>query len=720
VPTRAEQGFLAGFIVMADWIASNEEYFTGIDDPGRVSLAQGRARANVAWTALGLRGGWGSRPVSTGDLIREMFGKTARAAQQIVMAAAHRMQSPGIMVVEAPMGEGKTEAALVAAYIIAAKFGCDGIFVGMPTQATSDPMYTRTSAWVKKFAPDVPIALLHGKSMFNKEYRAAKQNMDSATYSSICEDDNDFDDDDDEYGMGSGEGHAKRGPLEWFSGRHRGLLCPVCIGTIDQLLMTATRSKHVMLRFSGLAGKVVILDEVHAADIYMTQFLIESLRWLGQAGVPVILLSATLPPATRKELVDAYVWGAKKTVDLPQPTGYPSVTAATIDGECCTQSSLPWRDSLPVRVSTVDDGKLIEEVERRLENGGYALIIRNTVKRAQDTFESLRESLAENVVLLHGRFTVAQRADLTAMLLDRLGPTDERSGKFVLVATQIAEQSFDVDADVLFTDLAPMDLLLQRIGRLHRHDREHRAISAPEVVITGYTLNENAVPTLEPAAKAIYGAHVLWRTAALIERARGRTWSIPSDVPSLVETAYQKIADIPDSWRLEHDRALELRNKEDLLRIGKTKSMLLSQERRAGEKTLAGLHRRSDLKTATEDAVHAAVRDGKESVEVIMVRHRDGNFFTLGGRNLGPTGEVATNDDVKEFVLGGTVRLPADDELAKSAKTELWPLPGWTSDPWLGHSRALIFEEETVQLGNYTFAYDNRLGLISDKQRHHQ
>ena len=328
---RAEQLVLSGLIVMADWIASDHEHFTGLDDLAVISLAGARRRAGTGWRRLALRGGWGEVPVPPlgEDLVRVRFGDPARPSQEHLVSLAHELPAPALIVVEAPMGEGKTKGALAAAEVLAARFGFDGVFVAMPTQATCDPMYEQVLSWVSAFGEGMEeqVALLHGRHRFNQRWRKLWQPSDADpedVYGSI--------DEDAEYGMASFECGERQGPAVWFLGRKRGLLTGFGVGTIDQLLYAATRTRHVMLRFAGLAGKVVIIDEVHAADVYMQQFLAEALRWLGQARVPVILLSATLPPSQRQALVDAYLSGALGRADvheeLPEPAGYPCVTAA--------------------------------------------------------------------------------------------------------------------------------------------------------------------------------------------------------------------------------------------------------------------------------------------------------------------------------------------------------------------------------------------------------
>lgn len=334
VPSRAVQLQLSGLIIMADWIASDARFFGGIDELAAVDVATARHRARQAWAELGLRGGWGRLAAPGAEVFAERFGRPSRTSQDMVIESAREMAAPGLMVVEAPMGEGKTKGALAAAEVLAARFGADGVFVGMPTQATSDPMFSQVRQWTQAIDPELAaqVALLHGKRRFNTEWQSlldAAGDSPDDFYGDV--------DEDDPYGLvaaaGATQQAERHAPAEWFLGRMRGLLCPFVVGTIDQLLFAATRTKHVMLRMAGLAGKVVILDEVHAADVYMAQFLKEGLWWLGQAGVPVVLLSATLPPAQRRALTSAYLTGAaasEEPVTAPDGDrrGYPSVTTA--------------------------------------------------------------------------------------------------------------------------------------------------------------------------------------------------------------------------------------------------------------------------------------------------------------------------------------------------------------------------------------------------------
>ncbi|MCC3769503.1 CRISPR-associated helicase Cas3' [Streptomyces sp. UNOC14_S4] len=749
VPSRALQLQLSGLVVMADWIASDERHFEGMDELRSISLDASRERAEAAWKSLGLEGGWGALAMPGPDAFQSRFGCAPRPSQTMVVEAAHRMSGPGILVVEAPMGEGKTEAAQAAAEILAARFGADGVFVGMPSQATSDPMFTRTRRWLTAISPQLAarVALLHGKRAFNKEWKQLLESGGAdpdAAFRGVDE----FGFLDDPYGVGPVDccTTERQAPAEWFLGAKRGLLAPFVVGTVDQLLYAATRTRHVMLRMAGLMGKVVVLDEVHACDIYMSQFLREALHWLGQAGVPVILLSATLPPAQRHALIETYSAGAASREEfplkVPDPDGYPSVTAAWLgpsgEPQFHLDAATSWRPDLRVQVETVPEelpGPGVERQERNrlqqkadaaladlltdeLAGGGTALVIRNSVARAQSLYAELKGRFGEkDVRLLHARFTVADRAELTEEGLRLLGPQTPRpeGGRLILVATQLAEQSFDVDADLLVTDLAPVDLLLQRIGRVHRHEGTRRPVRLrePRVFVTGFQPRDDREPVFAYASEKIYGRHLLLRTAAVLPSAHGR-WSIPGQVPALVKAVYgQDSALLPESWQVAGEAADHDQREKDRTRAEEARKFLLTPHGEHEKRTLAGLHYGGSSAGSNEQALRAAVRDGDESVEVVLVvQEVEGEAYrTLAGRSLGVNGDVAP--ELLEEVLGATVRLPA--KFTPDA-LPLRPLPGWHGHPWLRHSRALVLDaSHRAQLPSVTVQYDDEFGLREEQ-----
>ncbi|UXY25183.1 CRISPR-associated helicase Cas3' [Streptomyces sp. HUAS TT20] len=759
--SKAEQLALSGLIVMADWIASDSRHFPGLSDAGDVSPAGASRRAEGAWGRLGLRGGWRDLPLPESSLapLTVRLGVLPRASQVELVERAWSVPVPGVLVVEAPMGEGKTKAALAAAEVLAARFGMDGVFVAMPTQATSDPMYGQVLEWVRSFGPELEsqVALVHGKRRFNPRWRQIWEAEASAgaeeqhgagadpwdVYGAI--------DEDDEYGMagrerlaGTEEVAERGGPPLWFLGAKRGLLTAFAVGTVDHLLYAATRTRHVMLRFAGLAGKVVIVDEVHAADIYMRQFLLEALRWLGQAGVPVVLLSATLPPAQRQAFVDAYLVGAVGSADVvhpvPEPGGYPCVTSAfAVDGKPEVHSSLravpSWRASEPVHIRWLPDtdreGAVVAAAaEEAAADGGVVLVVVNQVDRAQAIHEALRAGGFDGELhLLHGRLCATHRAERTERCLRLMGACagEERPGRMVVVATQLAEQSFDVDADVLITDLAPVDLLLQRIGRLHRHAGTPRPVghAVPRVLVTGVAGGRDGRPRFLPASKAIYGEWLLLRSAALVMEVAGPlcqgqapssggepggVWSIPADVPSLVARAYGESEVCPAGWG--ERAAREEWQAKEAQREKNAEGYLLTRPREWAVATLEGLHYAGSRAHSEED-LDAVVRDGTRSVEAVVVRRVAGGYTALDGTRLGVHGEVA-DEVVVERLLGGTVRLPA--RLSEDADRSLTVLPGWASHPWLRYARALVLEPDGwAVVGGQRVGYDEVLGLVVEQ-----
>ncbi|MBT8224417.1 MAG: hypothetical protein KJO75_02765 [Dactylosporangium sp.] len=526
---------------------------------------------------------------------------------------------------------------------------------------------------------------------------------------------------------------------------------PVTIGTIDQLLHAATRTRHVMLRHTGLAGRVVILDEVHAYDVYMTQFLTEALRWLADAGVPVILLSATLPPDTRMVLARAYLQGATQRTavtvppEMAEDTGYPVVRSLS-PGEgqprYAQLTAAPWRDPLTVAVDVLDedpeDGSsptgpspVVTLLRRALSEGGCALVIRNTVGRAQQTYREIRASFGpDEVVLLHARLVVGARATRTEWALDRLGPPGHsgkppRPRRLVVVATQLAEQSFDVDVDLLVTDLAPIDLLLQRVGRLHRHHRPPEArpaaVRAPAVVVTGMRQQPDAPPTFPRGSEYVYGRYPLLRAASLVIEATapeaGSGWSVPDAVPALVRRGYDDAEPVPPSWRPAVDDARKRWHEQQKTREGKAEKFLLAGEKNLGRATLDGLHDIAMADLTNEDAVAAVVRDGPETVEVVLVR-RDGDrgYLTLDGHHIDTAGAAVSVPEVAEAVAQSAVRLPPRPAVTTAAK-DLLPLPECGDDPWLRRARVLVLDEaRSAVLGGRRFTYDPDYGLLDETE----
>lgn len=523
------------------------------------------------------------------------------------------------------------------------------------------------------------------------------------------------------------------------------------MGTIDQLLYAGTRTRFVMLRYAGLAGKVVILDEVHAIDDYMAVYLAEVLEWLGQGHVPVVLLSATLSPAQRQRLAGSYLNGAlgrgycdlgDEMETLHELPGYPAVVTACVDdGNVCIAASSDEssRPAETIAVEILDEPEhdaaaaaagVADLLRRELVDGGCALVVHNTVARAQATYEALRARPGCEVVLLHGRLSAADRAERTGQLVKRLGPGGarprwEQGERLVVVATQVAEQSFDVDVDLLLSDHAPVDLLLQRLGRMHRHQRpqEERPprLRRPRMVVSGVARQGEQPPWFPGGSEAIYGRHLLLRSWALVEEGAGHGWLMPASTPALVARAYGTEPILPRAWSDDASVARQQWDDDCEASRRRAKALVLTRTGETSAVTLEGLNVAGSNARDVEAAVR--VRDGDESEEVVLVRRDDRGLWTLDGQCwLGQQGEVAhghVNDELVVAILGGTVRVPAGGR-QRGALSGVGPLAEWGDHPVLGRRKVVCLDaghRADLPGGRWTLGYDAELGLWMEEHR---
>jgi CRISPR-associated helicase Cas3/CRISPR-associated endonuclease Cas3-HD len=643
--SRPAQVLLTSLVIVADWIASNQDFFPC---SGRSSTAE---RLEQAWRELALPRPWepGTVPPDADALLRARFGRLdpARPVQATAVELAAATADPGLIIVEAPMGEGKTEAALMAAEILAARTGAGGCFVALPTQATSDAMFGRMRPWIDTLptADARSVFLAHGKASLNDEYRGLLSGRRPASVA--------VDHDEDVRGARRSEATGWA-PVQavsavvhtWLTGRKKGVLASFVVGTIDQFLFLALKSRHLVLRHLAFAGKVVVLDEVHAYDVYMSSYLDRALHWLGAYGVPVVLLSATLPKARRDAMIAAYRSGRSVRAgrDLPAldahdaDDAYPLVTAT--DGDRVLR-----RVTGPAARSTAVDVELLPEGDDRLRvlgdrlaaelaDGGCAVVVHNTVGRVQQTGRYLTGRFGtEKVTVAHARFLAVDRAANDRALLRRFGPPGpdvERPPWHVVVGSQVIEQSLDVDFDLLVTDLAPVDLVLQRMGRLHRHargdgqDQRPPRLRRARCLLTGVWLTDDG-PEPDRGSAAVYQTHPLLRSAAvLLPHLRDRLpVCLPGDIAPLVQTAYTDDAVGPAQWQPAMESARRAAHASAERRREAAGSFQLGEA--GGSRAILGWVAAGvgDV----DDGPHgeAQVRDGEMSLEVLaVVRTGDG------------------------------------------------------------------------------------------------
>jgi CRISPR-associated helicase Cas3/CRISPR-associated endonuclease Cas3-HD len=750
--TPPSQALLTAIVIVADWIASNEELFPlwRLEHPPEdgstfsepAAAARTAERLEHAWARLRLPGPW-TAPAFSGDverLLRDRFGvERARPVQRVAVEAARDQPVPGLIIVEAPMGAGKTEAALAAAEVLAGRSGAGGCFVALPTQATADAMFSRVRAWLDRLPRDhdVSLTLAHGKAALNEEFDGVVR---AGRFTSVGIDEPASVDDQ----------HPVNPEViahQWLSGRKKGVLASFVVGTVDQVLFAGLKSRHLALRHLALAGKVVIIDEVHAYDVYMSQYLHRVLHWLGAYQVPVVLLSATLPHPRRNELIEAYR-GGTESPHTSTTQNLATTDAATTDGgttgcayPAVSGSRMVTRPvRMPSRSATVALEHLDDEVDTlirffrdNLAEGGCAAVVHNTVGRVQRTAAALSAEFGVDAVTVnHAQFLSCDRARRDRELLARFGPPGdrtERPRRHIVVASQVLEQSLDVDFDLMVTDLAPADLVLQRVGRLHRHHRDRPTpLRQARCALVGVTDWDSAPPEPVPGSRAVYGEHPLLRAVALLGRHRRSEITLPTDISPLVQIAYSADQIGPSHWWPTLEKAREDAEAQNAARRKEAGDFLLGE---TGNNTanLIGWVRAGVGDTEDTPTGNAQVRDGHSSVEVLVV-HSDSAGGLLTADHLGapetPGQQLPTDQPVPhrlaKIVAGCTLRLPhalshpgvVDSTIAALEQNYF---ASFQHTPLLAGQLVLLLQpDRTAELHHNRLhkrlTYDPRLGLL--------
>jgi CRISPR-associated endonuclease/helicase Cas3 len=704
---------LAGLTSVADWIGSNQAFFrpkgcpavvqSGLDLDGYFTEAQDRAKQ--ALTALGwLERGKPGAMRSFAELFADILPGEPRPLQRVVAESAQRMTKPTLMVVEAPMGEGKTEAAWYVADVWD-QAGGQGTYVALPTMATSNQMFDRVGEFLKANAGKQNLMLLHGKAALNDKFEKLK-------YAARIYDD---------------EKHPSAVVAEvWFAANKKhGLLAPYGVGTIDQALLAVLQTKHVFVRLFGLAGKCVILDEVHAYDAYMTTLMERQLRWLAALGCPVVLLSATLPRDKRLKLLQAY---AGDNLPELEEVPYPRVTSVAVGlpAEVRHIKADPDR-ARAIELAWIDEGNLAETLRQALANGGCGVVIRNTVGLAQNTYLQLRDALKEDgidVELFHARFPFGRRRAIEDAVLKRFGKEGgpAQRNKRVLVATQVVEQSLDLDFDVMISDVAPVDLVLQRAGRLHRHARGQRppGVTKPRMWLIKPDVAENGLPDFGVSG-IVYSPHILYRTL-LILRSDGTTQrdtvKLPSEIDGLVNGVYDET--YPPSylslaeqnfWRITLDGHHEAIEKEE----AEAESRQIKKPQFRGSLSRVVSAPREEDSPDLHPAHQALTRLTRPTVSLIcLLKDFEGTYFlphdsspvrTLAIRNMSSGGFK----DISRLMLGEITS--AHRGLLNELRAVARIPDEWVDLGLLNRHHLIVFTEGKAHVGPYELELDYYLGL---------
>lgn len=704
---------LTGLLIMADWLASGE-YLGNSNTPmfPLVSLNKGfedidiQKRYQHAMELWGKEDNWEPQgELEVSEYYQNYWDYSPREVQEKTTNFIQNLKESKFIIIESGTGSGKTELALTLAEILSARKGIDGVFFALPTQATSNAMFSRVTDWLNTITAreDIKVneTLLHGKAKFNKEYN----------HLPILSELDDTENINEKSGVGTDS---------WFTGK-KSILAKFNVGTIDHILSMGLAQRHIFLKHLGLSGKVVILDEIHAYDAYMNSYLQRVLGWFAAYNIPVIALSATLPKQSREQLIKAYYQfstedGGVKYLALDSEwknnISYPLVTV--IDGENVVQldNFAPTTETeITIKRLNQESQGVVNEAIKKIVNGGIAGIVVNTVKRAQEICSLIPKDIP--TIILHSAFIATDREKIEEELQKAIGKNGIRPEKLVVIGTQVLEQSLDIDFDVLFTDIAPMDLLLQRIGRLHRHQRRRPA--GLETPIT-YIMDLGKIGSYGDANESIYSKYILTKTDYFLPK----KIISPSDISQLVQKVYEEGNDnnllsvVPNINTLKHEFNVEREKQEENANKFQIDKPNLSNNTKVPLKKL--LPSKSHLLENNEEIkVQATVRDIKETIEVVLLkRNGEGGLTLVSGKeiNLIPSKNIAQ----QVIRLPQSVSYNLDKLIASLEENTRCSVPNWQDDPWLKGSLVLILDKNNeVKLEGYTLSYSTKLGLSINK-----
>lgn len=693
----SEEGqiLLSGLLIMSDWIASNSLYFPLIGLNESIKNINYETRRNNGFNKWLESDFW--EPEYIGDLnneYKEVFSFLPNQYQSKVNKILSSLEKPGIMILELPTGSGKTEAALMAADIFAYKSGANGFFFGLPTQATSNAILPRIEDWVTKkesnHFENYVLQLAHGKANLNKNYKAWTEL----------------------------EGYSER---SWYGGTKTKILSDFVVGTIDNFLLMSLKSKHLALRHLGFSKKVVILDEAHAYDIFMSTYMYQSIKWLAAYGVPVIILSATLPSDKREKLVRSYMkglgikWRDVDKVKYLQNPGYPAITYS--DGssvKSVNNFNYNGENQKEITINKVNKNDLEKLLLKLHDKSGIKGVIVNSVKKAQEIARFCEDNFGEDsFLLLHSAIISSEKAKIENQLLSEIGKNGNRPKSKFYIGTQLLEQSLDIDFDCLITELCPVDLLIQRIGRVHRHNIDRPTGFSQPIC---YLINTGERLTFDKASAYIYSTYILARTEFFLKE----KILVPADVSLLIENVYNDTNISFNDISLQ-EKYLKYKNEYKIkmqVQEEKAKFFRLRDPNKKVGSTMLGLT--SDVLSSTKVDVLRQVRDTEETIEVIALKkYGEDSYKSLNGDKVfnAPFSKAESFEILKESIklpqaltkqynVGNTIKFLEDFNIKNCSDLQ--------NNSILKGELFLIFNDKNeFLLNDCLLTYNNTYGLES-------
>jgi CRISPR-associated endonuclease/helicase Cas3 len=663
IKTPLQARVLAGLTTVSDWIGSGSLFENPDDHQWSSKIEQALDQA-----------GFFPPKLITGLSFYDVFELDPNDGQR---GLSESVNQPGVYILEAPMGSGKTEAALYSAYKMMAMGQATGLYFALPTQLASDRIYDRVNSFLKTIlddcSPHKNALLLHGNAWLKET----------------------------EIGEEGSPGRS------WFSQGKRGILAPFAVGTIDQALMAVMNVKYGFIRTFGLVGKVVVLDEVHSYDSFTGTILDALVTTLRKLHCTVIILSATLTQERRSIFLES----------SSTETAYPLISALPTQGSLREVVPHAGADTI-VALSLKNEEEVIEETLNRAESGQQVLWIENTVGESQSTFKRLAARSKDRDVscgLLHSRFTKSDRTRLEehwVRLFGKEGTKERSSQGRILVGTQVLEQSLDIDADFLVTRIAPIDMVLQRIGRLWRHEKLWRpALASRETWILSPTL-ESVLdnPDGFGGTGKVYAPYVLCRTLMILKDLS--EISLPGQIRSLIEEVYEKREEVGQMKIFLDQVTKRTENLRSLALLG------LSE----GGKTLP--EEKAETRYST-----------REEVEVLLIRsfepsQRSLRLLDNTTLNIPSSSRPLNNKDLRSLslrLINNTLRVPIHLAPGSVHRQAL----SWLADYlYLGNSEesqlriGIVGEDGQVRSINwgeanerYVIGYDSHIGYQTKKRR---
>lgn len=488
------QNAILGIMITADWIASNSYVFDNQQYENVDEFLE--SRKNQALKFLNNEG-LIRQQIPVMQDFKSAFGFNGRPVQNDVEKFVHKNDIK-CMLIESDCGSGKTEAALYAAAVLGNRSGLSGIYMGLPTGVSAEAIQDRVDEFLT--AHDMRNTKLYtSKSMLLRE--------------------------------------PGKKPV-WTDMSRQRLLAASAVGTVDQVMTAARLVRFESVRMDGLASKVLIIDEIHAYDAYMLAVIKDLLKICEELGVPVIMLSATLPISTKSDLL-----GVLGDGNIELHNGYPMISYVTKDGKVHEHVSHQYMPDKKISCELLpilnDNDKIARYAVDAVKDGGCECVIMNTVADAICVYDKIKKNKKDDckIILYHSRMTINARDEKSREILEMCGKDrTKRPERVIIVGTQVLEQSLDIDVDYMITAICPIDLLFQRIGRYHRHGdagtiREHVVVA-------------NIVQMLIPSDLSSYGGTeyvyekcYLDATIDAINEHNGHLL-IPSGMPDMINYVY--------------------------------------------------------------------------------------------------------------------------------------------------------------------------------------